>query len=135
MLKKTIIFILLILGLVYITPSSNDATPDNAKSNKKTSKTKKNDLGIKFRGEVYVGIAYMPEYHDGIMPPNRFGPVTTKGIDYSDAGDPDNEYHTGEGRIVGGTTGALLVGLFTKYSFIFPFLYADSIPVSPMCLA
>lgn len=64
----------------------------------------------------------MPEYHDGIKPHYGFSPPDMNGVDYRDNGDPEEEHHTGDGRIIGGTYGSILAGLFYKYSFIFPFL-------------
>jgi len=132
-MKKIIICIIIILffgnlGANSIDKTSEyqtDATTDNSVSSDKNKKSVNNDSGIKFRGEVFFGYIYMPEYHDGIMPVNRFSIPNSNAIDYTDSGDPGNKHHSGNGRIIGGTNGAHLFGIFGKYSFIFPFMAID----------
>jgi hypothetical protein len=82
---------------------------------------------MKFRGNTYMAFAYYWGKHDGVADAPNIGFVHYTPLDYTDAGDPGNNFHSlgDSGREVGNTWGGLELGIYTNYSFTAPFLTAD----------
>lgn len=97
-----------------------DETTDIQLEEKEIEQNEDKKILWMFRGTLSMVLTYYLTCHDGISNGNHFSPINYTPLDYTDKGDPDNEHHNDDGRILNYTGSELK--LYIRYDFITPFL-------------
>jgi len=100
---------------------SEDVTNDLNKNNNSSFRDRSKYF-MKFRGNTAIVATYIFMWHDGMIDNNHYTFTNYSPVDYTDKGDPGKEFHTKEGRVIGGRWGGSEVKAYLNYHMIAPFL-------------